>query len=309
MTLTWTLLLHPLTPALLAAAAAFVVGVAVGLVKGQSGWALLRGLEAGALLLAGAFLARLFVAFLLGRAAHPDRAAFVIGWAFLLWPGVIDTIPALLGTRWLTTPDRILTLATLVGGGVGFMNGLWGIHGPAGVLTFPLNVTWGLSGNTNGLLLHVINFAWAGHGPETRAEAHRYESGFRIKGTYAFTQGCVMSNMGTHTPGSGLFAHEFVHVVQNLVVGPFYVLSYVAWMVLLFVPGVIAGSLSKKGGVADGIEGYTYDSNPWEAMGYAAGGSHHPRVALGAAWTAVLGVLLAAAFALLAWKVIPWAWN
>ncbi|THF86051.1 hypothetical protein E7T09_12455 [Deinococcus sp. KSM4-11] len=304
MTLTWALLLHPLTAALIAAAVAFIVGVAVGLYKGQSGWALLRGVEAAALLLVGAFLVRLFIAFLLSRAPHPERAAFVIGWAFLLWPGIIDTIPALLGHRWLTTPDHLLALATLVGGGVGFMNGLWGIHGLVGIITFPLNVTWGLGGNTTGLLLHLINFAWAGHSPDTRTEAHRYQSGFRLKSTYGFTQGCVMSNTK-----QSLFGHEFVHVVQNLVAGPYYVLSYLAWMVLLFVPGLIAGLLSKKGGVADGIEGYTYDSNPWEAMGYAAGGSHSPKVVLGTVWTVVLGVALVALFVLLSWKVIPWAWQ
>ena len=87
------------------------------------------------------------------------------------------------------------------------------------------------------------------------------------------------------------------------------VLSYLAWMVLLFVPGLIAGLLRKKGGVADGIEGYTYDSNPWEAMGYAAGGSHSPKVVLGIVWTVVLGVALVALFVLLSWKVIPWAWQ
>ena len=304
MTLTWSLLMQPLTAALIAAAVAFVVGVALGLARGQSGWALLRGLEAGALLLAGAFLARLFIAYLLSRAQHPEQAAFVIGWAFLLWPGVIDTVPALLGHRWLTTPETVLALGTVVGGGVGFMNGLWGIHGLAGLLTFPLNVTWGLAGNTNGLLLHLVNFAWGNHSDETRREAHRYASGFRIKGTYAFTQGCVMSNTST-----SLFGHEFVHVLQNLVAGPFFVLSYVAWMVLLFVPGLIAGAVSKKGSVADGIEGYTYDSNPWEAMGYAVGGGHSPKVALGTVWTGVLGLALVAAFVWLGLRVIPWGWQ
>ncbi|GHF45162.1 hypothetical protein HNQ07_002225 [Deinococcus metalli] len=304
MTLTSTLLWQPLTAALLAAAVAFVVGVAVGLFKGQSGWALLRGLEAGALLLVGTFLTRLVIAFLLSRAPHPERAAFVLGWAFLLWPGIIDTIPALLGHRWLTTPEHLLTLATLVGGGVGFMNGLWGIHGWAGILTFPLNVTWGLAGNTTGLLLHLVNVAWGQHSGETRTEAHRYASGFRLKGTYGFTQGCVMSNTSKSLSG-----HEFVHVVQNLVAGPYYVLSYVAWMVLLFVPGMIAGLLSKRGGLADGIEGYTYDSNPWEAVAYASGGSHSPKISLGPVWTVVLGVALVGVFVWLSWKVIPWGWQ
>ncbi|QFP74991.1 hypothetical protein [Deinococcus sp. AJ005] len=305
MTLTWTLLLAPLVPVLIAAAAAFIVGVVVGLAKRQAGWALLRGTEAALLLVLGAFLARVFIAWLLSLAVHPERAGFVLGWAFLLWPGLLDTLPTLFGSQWLTSPDRLLNIVTAVGAGVGFMNGLWGIHGLLGFLTFPLNVTWGLGGNTNGLLLHLINFAWGGHSDETRREAHRYSSGFRIKSDYAFTQGSVMSNTSP-----GLFGHEFVHVLQNLVVGPFFVLSYAAWMALLFIPGLVAGSRSKNGGVADGIEGYCYDGNPWEAMGYAVGGSHSPRVALGTAWTVTLAVLLAAAFGLLVWRVVlPWGWT
>ena len=72
---------------------------------------------------------------------------------------------------------------------------------------------------------------------------------------------------------SALFAHEDTHVWQNRIVGPLYTLTYIAWMILFLIPGLIAGVVTGKGAGA-GIQGWSYFSNPWEAMGYAVGESH-----------------------------------
>ena len=82
-----------------------------------------------------------------------------------------------------------------------------------------------------------------------------------------------------------------------------------AFLARRFVPGVVTGSLSTKGSVADGTEGSTSDRNPWEAMGYTEGGRDSPSVALGSVWPAVLRVALAGVFVLLNWKVVSWAWS
>jgi hypothetical protein len=66
-----------------------------------------------------------------------------------------------------------------------------------GVPAFLLDVTWGLGGNTNAVLMHLINFAWGDHGDgptENRHDAHRYVQGFAVRSGFAFTQGAVMSN-------------------------------------------------------------------------------------------------------------------
>jgi hypothetical protein len=82
---------------------------------------------------------------------------------------------------------------------------------------------------------------------------------------FAFTQGNVMSAL-PDGPDTGLYNHEQTHVLQNRLFGPFFVLSYLGWMVLMFIPGLIAGAISA--GVAAGIERFCYFNNPWEAWGY-----------------------------------------
>ena len=303
-------LLGPLAVTLLiAGGTALLLGTILGaaVLGDGAGTALLRGLETAAGLMLGAVISRVFVAWLLAESPHPERASVVIGWAFLFWPGVIDLIPSLFGTRPLSQPATLVVLATWVGAGIGFMNGFWRIHHVTGLLTFPLNLTWGLGANVTGLLVHVINFAWAGHGDEKRSEAHRYASGFRIKGSYAFTQGCVMSNL-PDKPGASLYSHEFLHVIQNLVAGPFFLLSYLAWMIVVFPFGLIHGLISKAGGVQDGVEGWSYDSNPWEMMAYAVGGGHNPNVAPGPVLMGILYLIFGALFIWASVGVIRWAW-
>jgi hypothetical protein len=62
--------------------------------------------------------------------------------------------------------EALLWIALVVGGLVGLFDGLWATHKWAGlgVPAFLLDVTWGLGGNTNGVLMHLINFAWGDHG-------------------------------------------------------------------------------------------------------------------------------------------------
>jgi hypothetical protein len=160
------------------------------------------------------------------------------------------------------------------------IDGLWRIHRWKGIgtLAFLLDVTWGLAGTTNACLLHFFNLAWAGHADEPRRGAHRYRRGFAFKKGFALTQGAVMSNTDSG-PGSALYAHERVHVWQNRTFGPLYTLTYLGWMLLMFIPGIIAGIVARAG-VGTGIERYCYFNNPWEAWAYRTGHRHgaSPRV-------------------------------
>ena len=93
-----------------------------------------------------------------------------------------------------------------------------------------------------------------------------------------------MSNL-SDGPGTSLYAHEKTHVMQNRLFGPFFVLSYIGWMVVMFIPGLIAGLASGRG-IGDGIEKWCYFNNPWEAWGYAVG--HKRGAADRSAWGSLI---------------------
>jgi hypothetical protein len=255
------------------AAVGAITGGILGAVKGSR--VLRRVIEGALLTFLGGLLARLFIYLLLTIGNHSPGAHLVIGWAFLLWPGAVDTFALLFGGPLLTTPDALMWIATGVGAFTGLMSGIRLIHTwqAAGIPFFLLDVTWGLAGSTNGCLLHLFNFAFGTHADDEGTEAHRYEHGFHIPGhdTYAFTQGAVMSNL-QEPPDAALFRHEFTHVLQNRFAGPLYTLSYLGWMVIMFLPGLIAGA--KGEGVGKGIEQWCYYNNPWEAWGYKVQHDH-----------------------------------
>lgn len=250
---------------------AFGTGAVVGgQVLSDSGpAAALRGVEACVLAVLGGLLARSFIAFLLAKGNDLETTQIAVGWGFFLFPGAVDSFAKLATHHVVTTPAFLLWLATGIGAFTGMMNGVWQIHDWKGVgwLAFPLDVTWGLAGATTGTLLHLINFAWAGHADETRYDAHRYLSGMRFKPTFALTQGPVMSNL-PDAPGVPLYYHERTHVWQNRCFGPLFSLTYLGWMALWFVPGAIAAMATKD---AEAIQSWCYYNNPWETWAYLVG--------------------------------------
>src|SRR4051794_9838965 len=122
----------------------------------------------------------------------------------------------------------------------------------------------------------------------------------------------MSSNPDDHT--TQRFDHEDTHVWQNRLVGPFYTLSYIGWMVLLLIPGFIAGLIAKQ----DGITAWSYFNNPWEAMGYDVGQSHKgipgpARTAFGSLiWSAtavyIAGAIYFALFLALAVYIVYRVW-
>lgn len=250
---------------------AFLIPVIVGAVRRESGiW---RGIEGAVLALLGGVFARLFISLLMGSANDSPGAGLAIGWGFFLVPGLIDTFTS---QPVLTTPEVLLIFAGVVGGFTGMMAGIYQIYDWLGLgwIAFPLDVTWALAGNTVGSLLHIVNIGWGDHGAETRENAHRYASGFglRYHPAYAFTQGCVMSNL-SDGPGKDLFRHERTHVWQNRGFGPFFTLTYVGWMLVWIVPAAVAGVIVKGiGGIVAGPNNWCYFNNPWETWAYAVQG-------------------------------------
>ena len=260
-----------------------IIALIVRLVKGDGAKSLWRVLEAFLLGTFGAFLARTFISLMLSLGGDSDAAITVTSLFFFIWPGVVNLISLPFGHPVIGI-EPLLWIAMIMGGLIGVFDGLWATHKwlGLGVPEFLLDVTWGLGGNTNGVLLHLINFAWGKHADdgavdewgagggekETRAGAHRYLEGFALKSGFAFTQGAVMSNMSEHGPSSALFRHESIHVWQNRLLGPFFWFSYFGWMVLTFIPALIAGLIDSARRVGDAIQWWTYFDNPWEVMAY-----------------------------------------
>ena len=279
-----------------------IVGLIVGLANKDGAGAILRALEAGILATLGGFMARSFILLLLAWGRDTPRVAFVVGWGFLLWPGLLETLckfgiwfgrtvgrilggpgggaEAARSFRFFTRPAMLLWGAASVGCFTGMMDGVWRIHNwkGSGYIAFPLDVTWGLADSGNACLLHIVNFAWAGHPDEQGVEAHRYRSGFRLNGAFAFTQGSVMSNLDGNGPGAPLFVHERTHAWQNRLAGPLFVISYLVWMVLWFIPGLIVAG-------GQGIMGWCYFNDPWEVMAYAVAGQNRRAIAAATAGT------------------------
>jgi hypothetical protein len=251
-----------------------IVALIVRLAKGDGSAALWRVLETFITATLGAFLARTFISIMLSIGHDSNAAITVTSLLFFIWPGVVNVISLLAVGHPVIGIDVLLWIALVVGGLIGLFDGLWATHKwlGLGAPAFLLDVTWGLGGNTNGVLMHLINFAWGDHADdpsEIRQGAHRYIKGFAIKPPdFAFTQGAVMSNTGGEGPLSDLFRHETIHVWQNRLLGPFFWFSYIGWMGLTLIPALIAGLIDSGRRVGDAITWWTYFDNPWEIMAY-----------------------------------------
>jgi hypothetical protein len=297
---------------LIVGVAAFIIGAIVAASRGES-WT--QAIEVALLAAAGAFLARSFISILLNLGGDTPQAGLLVGWGFFLWPGAIDTVAALFGAQLLTTTPVLLWLAIGVGGFCGLMDGIHRIRSVdvGGVVSFVVDTSWGMGGTTNGDLIHLVNTFITSHESDGRVNAHRYKGGFRIKQNYAFTQGQVMSELADG-PGTALYFHERTHISQNRAFGPLYPLSYIGWMAVMFVPGLVVGLLGKAG-VGEAIEAWTYYNNPWETWGYKVQESHGdgPRTGFGPlVWSdttvLVVAIVYFAAALLLAWLLISSVW-
>jgi hypothetical protein len=228
----------------------FVVGTVYGLATGHSlGDSLLRGLEAGLVGAVGAWLAWNTAGLALGLLGVSTGGGLGFG---------------------------IMVGAAVVGGLNGTISGMTRIYdwaSPTGWLSFLADSTWGLAGTAMSDLLHIVNIFYKdrNYRPELseRQNRHVYDGGFGF-GTYAFTQGNVTSNLnGRH---GDLLDHETLHVWQNRLFGPIFTLTYVAWMVVGAIVGIVASPFTDQS-IGDDIRDVAYLDNPWESWAYDVGGS------------------------------------
>jgi hypothetical protein len=278
---------------------AAIVGVVISVIVNvragrESSIVALRAVEVLLLTFIGGFLARAFLSLLLSAGNDSPDAGTVLALAFFPIPAILLELLRLIGISSAAANDvnTILALAAGFGVLVGMADGLGRVHNwlGLGIPGFVLDTTWGLTGSVHGGLMHLINVVLrATYSADVRSGAHRYESGFRIKGGFAFTQGSVMSNLRSG-PGTGIFVHERTHVWQNRLFGPIFTWGYALWMAVMFIPGIIAGP-AKGTTVGDGIMKLCYYNNPYEAWAYKFGGTRSGALV----WTdgqAILGAVL-----------------
>jgi hypothetical protein len=96
--------------------------------------------------------------------------------------------------------------------------------------------------------------------------------------------------------GTPLFAHENTHVWQNRLFGPIFTLSYIAWLAVFLLPGLVYGAVSSTVTVGEGIERFSYLSNPWEAWAYAVQGVDRPATFGEGVFSGVLVVIVSLVF-------------
>ena len=230
----------------------FIAGLIYGLATGQGWNSLSASLEGGLLGAAGAWLAWNTAGLAIsGLAAIGIKVSG--GVAFGLMVG-----------------------AAVVGGFNGVVSGaaqIYELSGLEGWFAFLLDSTWGLIGTTLADLLHLVN--WIGYGGgkyqpklSQRENRHMYDSGFGF-GHAAFSQGNVVCNLqGTRTD---LLDHETLHVWQSRIFGPIFQVTYVAWLIVGAVVGLVAGIFTSQS-IGQDIMDVAYYDNPWETWAYSVGG-------------------------------------
>lgn len=253
---------------LCAAASVFFLARRCALSPREAFW---NGAEVAFTVFAGALATRLFIWSLLSLQPFGTTGTAFIEWAFLFWPGLIDTINIAATGRRLFDPSDIVIWATVFGGLAGFWDGFRRIHDwrRLGGSTFVLDVTWGGAATSIGVASHFLNLGWGKPIDSQRLGAHRYDAGVCTNRRYAIALGNVCGNLRGRGEGP-LFRHESIHVLQNRIFGPFYLFSYLFWMAALLVPALGWGlAVGRPGEV---IYAWCYANNPWEEWAYRHGG-------------------------------------
>ena len=196
-------------------------------------------------------------------------ARLFVGFAFSFVAGVLDGVVRLFGQSLFSTAGLVV-LNGLVGAITGAFAGYVRAHQwkRRGWLWFLLDVSWGLTGATLAIFLHLMNGRRKSRPDVTHPYAGvvRYPHGWRPRGDFAITLGPVLSNCDGD-PSTPLFKHEALHAFQNRLFGPIYMPTYLTWMLMFGAFGAAAGTFSKQLGKK--AEALGYYSNPWEVWAYA----------------------------------------
>ena len=145
-----------------------------------------------------------------------------------------------------------------------------------GWVAFTLDSTWATLPVVGSLVAHAVGTVTHGRyepSLSVRQNRHVYRRGARLKSTFAFTIGNVISNAG-NVDGARrrrlITDHEDVHVWQSRWFGPIYPVVYAGWAV----GGAIVGSVlwlvrGRRQRLGSMVESCAYYLNPFEWWAYS----------------------------------------
>jgi hypothetical protein len=166
----------------------------------------------------------------------------------------------------------------VIAGTNGVVAGLGHIYDPRrarGWFGLVSDSSWGLAGTVLGCIVHAVNLFW----PESsyrrdlsrRHNRHVYAGGMRLRRTFAFTIGNVVSNAALdrdEVNSTFITNHEELHVWQNRIFGPLFPVTYIVWGAV----GAIVGAaywLGHRGlSLNRLVETAAYYDNPFELWAY-----------------------------------------
>ena len=206
-----------------------------------------------------------------GEALVAGLVGSAIAWLFL--------------TELLRSPDAVGVCGAAIAGLNGVIGGYRKVYAwsrPRGWASWLLDSTWGLVGMGGALLLNVVNLSrQSGYVEQMSMRQNRlvYEKGFTFRPGFALAFGNVVSGAGGRAGLIGDSAasarrrrlidrHEGTHIFQNRVLGPIYVVGYLAWMVLAGAVGLSVGLGLDPRRWASVVETFAYYNNPFEIWAY-----------------------------------------
>lgn len=168
----------------------------------------------------------------------------------------------------VTDPGSVLGV---VGGVLARQLSIYDFNTPRGRTAFVLDYSWGLTGTALGAALQFVNTVVI---PDSDYnDALSREVGFFVfDGGIVFFPGFITTLGNVTTNGSGnvgvIEDHEAVHVWQSRVFGPFFQISYVAWLAGGAVVGTAVWLTDTDEDWYSLVETAAYYDNPWEVWAY-----------------------------------------
>ena len=217
------------------------------------------------------------------RAPAPPSPAL---WALLAWtrrqigatsqtlgdptpPAAIQTTAAQpFGLPDITDPGSVLTV---VSGIIAHELSIYDFADPRGRTAFVLDYSWGLTGTALGAALQIVNTFFIPNS-DYDATLSQQVGFFVYNGGIVFFPGFITTLGNVTTNGSGnvdvVENHEAVHVWQSRIFGPFFQVSYVAWLAGGAIVGTAVWLTDTNEDWYSLVETAAYYDNPWEVWAY-----------------------------------------
>ena len=184
-------------------------------------------------------------------------------------PAAIQTTAAQpFGLPDITAPGSVLTAVSDV---VAHELSIYDFADPRGRTAFLLDYSWGLTGTALGGALQIVN-TFVIPNSEYDAALSQQLGFFVYNGGIVFFPGFITTLGNVTTNGSGnvdvVENHEAVHVWQSRVFGPFFQVSYVAWLAGGAIVGTAVWLTDTDEDWYSLVETAAYYDNPWEVWAY-----------------------------------------